>query len=122
MERAYRPYLKTWLKAAFIVSLLVTLLFLEGLSFANHTLLYVSHTGAIIAMACVCFLVGAHLVIFIHNKKIFWGTAIAIVSLVELLAITFLDYSDIPLVCFLVIAFCFGVGLSQKKSCWFTHS
>jgi hypothetical protein len=122
MGTVYYPYLKTWLKTAFIVSLLVTLLFLEGLSFKDHTLFHVSHFGAITAMLCVCFLVGAHLVIFIHNKKVFWSSAIVIITTVELLAIMFLDYSDIPLVSLLVVAFCFGAGISQKKSCWFTHS
>jgi hypothetical protein len=113
--------LKSWTSLTFFVSLFVALIFLEGVAFGGRTIVAVSHEGATLAMLVVCFLVGAHLRLFVHSKKMFWLASVTIVSISELLAVWYLDQEDVFLICFLIVGFCAGIFLSQTKRCWFTH-
>lgn len=121
MSHLQSVQLKSWTSFTFYVSLLITLVFIEGIAFGGYTLVAVSHEGATVAMTVVCFLFGAHLRLFVHSKKMFWVTSVAIVSISEIVAVRYLEQEDVFLVCFLIVAFCVGIFLSQTKRCWFTH-
>lgn len=114
--------LKSWTLVTFYTSLLIALIFIEGIAFSGHTIVAVSHEGATAAMFIVCFLVGAHVRLLVHSAKMFWFLSIAIVSVTEFLAVWFLDQEDIFLILLLIISFCGGIFLSQTKRCWFTHT
>lgn len=113
---------KSWLPLSFVVTTILTLIFLEGLSLGGYTLVEISHIFASVTMIVTCFLAGAHLTLFVPNKNILITVALALVSGATLLAVMYVQHSYIPLSCGLIVAFSIGVLASNKKRCWFTHA
>lgn len=113
---------KGWLPFTFVGNIMLTLLFLEGLSLGGYTLIEISHLLASVTMIATCFLTGAHLPLFVSSKSILWIFSITVAAIATILTVAYVEHTQIPLSCGLIAAFSFGVVVSLRKRCWFTHA